>query len=261
LFVLRRLLLKIINQLQHQLEEGDWYPQLLNFLLGFVCRYDVSAELHESDFFETGTGNCRLMSQLCIKLSGTVAVWRKLVAPWTEYVAQALWSGTKSRHGDNSVVPTRLTQRRRTEAKGKVWTSRVKFSKVDHLCRGCGKRLVEGRTHCGQCAVSSATERLIDAARVGRQTANGPEAQLKRTNTQRQNALAQHSWKPSDQPPLADREVLFREDSTTSCLDLGISYWSTNLRFALVRWPPSRGLSAASEAMASTCEFDRSFAN
>jgi hypothetical protein len=41
---------------------------------------------------------------------------------------------------------------------------------------------------------------MLDAARIGRQTANGPEAQLKRANTQRKNALAQHAWKPSDQP-------------------------------------------------------------
>ena len=41
---------------------------------------------------------------------------------------------------------------------------------------------------------------MLDAARIGRQTANGPEAQLKRAETQRQNALAQHSWKESDQP-------------------------------------------------------------
>jgi hypothetical protein len=41
---------------------------------------------------------------------------------------------------------------------------------------------------------------MIDAARIGRETANGPAAQLKRANTQCKNALAQHSWKPSDQP-------------------------------------------------------------
>lgn len=29
---------------------------------------------------------------------------------------------------------------------------------------------------------------------------NSPEAQLKRANKQRQNALAQHAWKPSEQP-------------------------------------------------------------
>jgi CRISPR-associated endonuclease Cas1 len=171
-------------------------PQIETWLLNWI----TSEPLRRSDFFETGTGNCRLMSQLCIKLSGTSAVWRKLVAPWAEYVAQALWSGTKSRHGDHPVVPTRLTQRRRTESRGKIWTPRVKSTKADHLCRGCGKRIIEGRTHCGQCAVSNATERFIDAARVGRQTANGPKAQLKRSDTQRRNALAQHAWKPSDQP-------------------------------------------------------------
>jgi CRISPR-associated endonuclease Cas1 len=171
-------------------------PQIEAWLLNWIG----SEPLRRSDFFETGTGNSRLMSQLCIKLGGTASVWRKLIEPWAEYVGQALWSGTKSRHGDNSVLPTRLTQQRRTEAKGKVWTGMVKFSKADHVCRGCGKRIIEGRTHCGECAVTSATERLIDAARVGRQTANSPEAQLKRANTQRQNALAQHAWKPSEQP-------------------------------------------------------------
>jgi len=170
-------------------------PQIETWLLNWIG----NEPLRRSDFFETGIGNCRLMSQLCIKLSGTAAVWRKLVAPWAEYVAQALRS-TKSRHGDNSVVSTRFTQQRRTEAKGKAWTLRVKFSKADYLCRGCGKRMIGGRTHCSQCAVSSATERLIDAARVGRRTANSPEAQLKRASMQRQNALAQHAWKPSDLP-------------------------------------------------------------
>ena len=41
---------------------------------------------------------------------------------------------------------------------------------------------------------------MLGAAGIGRQTANGPEAQGKRANTQRKNALAQHAWKSSDQP-------------------------------------------------------------
>src|ERR1700750_2108439 len=40
----------------------------------------------------------------------------------------------------------------------------------------------------------------LDVARIGRQSANGPEAQEKRAHTQRRNAVAQHSWKASDQP-------------------------------------------------------------
>jgi len=41
---------------------------------------------------------------------------------------------------------------------------------------------------------------MLRAARIGRLTANGPEAQAKRTTKARTNALAQHSWKESDQP-------------------------------------------------------------
>jgi hypothetical protein len=41
---------------------------------------------------------------------------------------------------------------------------------------------------------------MLDAAKIGRQTANSAEGQLKRANTQRKNALAQHAWKSSDQP-------------------------------------------------------------
>jgi hypothetical protein len=171
-------------------------PQIEAWLLNWIA----SEPLRRSDFFETATGNCRLMSHLCTKLSGTSSVWGKLVAPWAEYVARALSTATKSGREWNSTPPTRLTQQHRTEAKGKVWTPSVKFSKADHLCRGCGKRILDGRTQCGKCAVSDSTERLVKAAAIGRQTANGPEAQLKRAKTQRQNALAQHSWNASDQP-------------------------------------------------------------
>ena len=171
-------------------------PQIEAWLLNWIA----SEPFRRSDFFETGTGNCRLMSQLCTKLSGTTSVWAKLVAPWAEYVARALSTATKSRRACNSAPPTRLTQRHRTEAKGKVWTPSVRFSKSDHLCRGCGKAIQDGRTNCAACAVGDATKNMLDAALIGRQTANGPEAQEKRAHTQRKNALAQHAWKLSDQP-------------------------------------------------------------
>ncbi len=55
--------------------------------------------------------------------------------------------------------------------------------------------------NCANCAVDNATTNMVAAALVGRQTAQSPEAQLKRANTQRKNALAQHAWKPSENPP------------------------------------------------------------
>ena len=48
---------------------------------------------------------------------------------------------------------------------------------------------------------------MLDAARIGRETANGPEAQMRRATTQRKNALAQHAWKPSDQPAWLTEKV------------------------------------------------------
>jgi hypothetical protein len=41
---------------------------------------------------------------------------------------------------------------------------------------------------------------MLEAARIGRLTANAPEAQKKGAIKARTNVLAQHSWKESDQP-------------------------------------------------------------
>jgi hypothetical protein len=48
---------------------------------------------------------------------------------------------------------------------------------------------------------------MLEAARIGRLTANGPEAQRKRAIKARVNALAQHSWKESDQPAWLTEKV------------------------------------------------------
>jgi CRISPR-associated endonuclease Cas1 len=50
--------------------------------------------LRRADFFETATGNCRLMTHLCAWLSETAPTWGKLIAPWAEYVARTLWATT-----------------------------------------------------------------------------------------------------------------------------------------------------------------------
>ena len=171
-------------------------PEIEMWLLNWIS----SEPLRRSDFFETGSGNCRLVSGLCKKLNDTCSVWRKLVAPWAEYVAQALWTASKRKHHSDLIRPTRLTQKRRTEAKGGVWTPRIRHPKSEHLCPGCGKTIQDGRTNCVRCAVDDATQNMLDATKIGRETANSPEAQLKRANTQRKNALAQHAWNSSDQP-------------------------------------------------------------
>ena len=168
-------------------------PSIEAWLLHWITR----ETLRRSDFFETGSGNCRLRSGICSQLSETAPTWGRLVAPWAEYLAHTLWSG---RSGSDSPA-TRLTQRHKREAKGRAsLPPAIPVPKREHLCRGCGKAIESGRVNCACCAVDDATKNMLDAARIGRQTANGPEAQAKRAIKARKNALAQHSWKESDQP-------------------------------------------------------------
>ena len=41
---------------------------------------------------------------------------------------------------------------------------------------------------------------MLEAAQVGRVAANTPEANAKRTATQRKNTIARNSWNPVNQP-------------------------------------------------------------
>jgi CRISPR-associated endonuclease Cas1 len=204
-------------------------PDVERWLLDWIA----SEPLRRADFFETATGNCRLMASMCTKLSATAPAWRKLVAPWAEYVTRELWAGTKSGRARNSVPPTRLTQQRRTEAKGRIWKTTVESPKADHLCRGCGKTITNGRIHCAKCAVSAATERLIDAARSGRVAGHTPEALAKEAQTQRQHAQARSAWPPARQPAWLTVQVylqkiqplLARMSSSAIASRIGVSRW------------------------------------
>jgi CRISPR-associated endonuclease Cas1 len=171
-------------------------PDVESWLVSWIMR----EPLRRGDFFETATGNCRLMSHLCTRLAETTSTWGKLVAPWAEYVARTLSAEAKSGRTRNSVPPTRLTQQRRTEAKGKVWTATVKAPKTDHLCRGCGKTITNGRTNCADCAIGEARERLVSAAILGRVAARTPQARAKHVVTRRRHAQACSVWDASKQP-------------------------------------------------------------
>jgi CRISPR-associated endonuclease Cas1 len=154
--------------------------------------------LSRSWFIEQPDGNCRLSAEFASRLAETAPVWGRAVAPVAEWVAREFW---KTIRKPDAPFATRLTQNNKREAKGALpLPSTMSAPRRDNLCRACGKTIQDGRTNCVRCAVDDATKNMLDAARIGRQTANGPEAQLKRANTQRNNALAQHSWKASDQP-------------------------------------------------------------
>jgi len=170
-------------------------PQVDAYVLDWIVREPLKRQW----FFEQSDGNCRLMAAFTAQLSETTPMWGRAVAPFAEWVTRALWSSS-AKLARESAPSTRLTQRFKREAKGAPpLPSSIRAPRRDNICRGCGKTIQDGRANCGTCAVGDATKNMIDAARIGRQTANSPEAQLKRAVTQRKNALAQHAWKPSDQ--------------------------------------------------------------
>lgn len=171
-------------------------PQVDRYVLDWIMQQPLLRDW----LFEQRDGNCRLMATFAVRLSETAPMWARAVAPMAEWVARELWSRQR-KPANNIAPPTRLTQRHKREAKGTPsFPVPERAPRPQTLCRGCGREIEAGRTHCAQCAVSVATERLVVAARAGRAVAHTPGAEARRSETQRRQATARFAWRASDQP-------------------------------------------------------------
>ncbi len=171
-------------------------PEVDAWVLDWITR----EPLKRAWFFEESPGNCRLRSDLAIRLSETAPMWARAVAPVAEWVARQLWSG---RQKDSRVKgpATRLTQSRKREAKGIECTPEIKPVAQPHsVCRTCGKSIVTGRSFCAACAVPRATENILEAARAARPATHSVEARAKRADTVRKRRKEQSVWSPASQP-------------------------------------------------------------
>jgi CRISPR-associated endonuclease Cas1 len=206
----------------------------------FVLHWLQSEHLRKSDFWEDRNGNCRIASSLAIKLCETSATWRRLVAPVAEYVAQELWSSvskaTSKAKLTRQLIATRLTQRNKREVKGSEVPG-VKRPKPEHVCSGCGKAIRPERHHCANCAVDGATERLVNAARIGRVAARTPEARARHAESERRHANERSSWNASNQPVWLTAE-LFSEKIQP--LLAGVPTSAIRSRIGVSRWYASR---------------------
>ncbi|PYV52746.1 MAG: CRISPR-associated endonuclease Cas1 [Acidobacteria bacterium] len=199
----------------------------------YVLDWILSQPLRREWFFERRDGNCRLMAQFASRLAETAQAWSHAVGPVAEWVAQQLWP-TSRRRTQSNLPPTRLTQSHRREAKGIASAPIVPASpRVENLCRGCGKTIRDGRTHCANCAVTSATERFVNAARIGRVAARSPEARARHAESERHHANARSSWDASSQPAWLTSEVFSQKvepllaDISASAIRsrIGVSRW------------------------------------
>jgi ribosome-binding protein aMBF1 (putative translation factor) len=118
-------------------------------------------------------------------------------------------------------LPTAFMFRRRNE------------TQPHRACPGCGKDINAEVTRCRQCAIEGATQRLADAARLGRVASRTPAARAKQSATQRQQARARSSWTASSQPAWLTMEVyseriqplLAAMSSSSIASKIGASRW------------------------------------
>jgi CRISPR-associated endonuclease Cas1 len=206
----------------------------------FVLNWLQSEPLRKSDFWEDRNGNCRIASSLAIKLCETSDTWRRLVAPVAEYVAQEIWSSvskpTSTPKLARQLIATRLTQQNKREAKGSN-VPEVKRPKPQHVCGGCGKPINTEQHHCATCAIDGATERLRNAARLGRMAARSPEARAKHVASRRRHAEACSEWDASKQPDWLTSEVFSQRIQP---LLAGVPTSVIRSRIGVSRWYASR---------------------
>jgi hypothetical protein len=182
-------------------------PQVDAYLLDWI----LTEPLKRQWFFEQADGNCRLTAPFTAQLSETAPMWGRGVAPFAEWVTRAL-STSSAKLIREPAPPTRLTQRTKREVQGaSPLPTPIEAPRRDNLCPQCGRTIKPESGKCIRCAVGDATKNMLDAAKIGRQTANSPEARAKRAITNRKNALAQHAWRPSDQPSWLTLELFTRK--------------------------------------------------
>jgi CRISPR-associated endonuclease Cas1 len=176
----------------------------------FVLNWLQSEPFRKSDFSEDRNGNCRLGSDLAIRLSETADTWRKFVAPVAEYVAQEFWSSISkpASRVARQRLATRLTQRNKREVKGSDIPS-VKVPKLDSVCRGCGAATQGGR-HCSKCGREVSREKLIELAKIGRVAAQNPKSRRKHSETQKRHEAAKRAWGASPRSDWPDANTYIR---------------------------------------------------
>jgi CRISPR-associated endonuclease Cas1 len=178
-------------------------PQVDGFLLDWITREPLKREW----FFEQRDGNCRLMAALAVRLSETAPTWGRAVAPIAEWVAQSLWNSARKPARQDQSLPTRLTQRRRSEGRGKQFVLNTKTaSHPDKICPGCGATTRLGR-NCPKCGREISREKLIELAKVGRQAAQSAESRRKHSATQRRHETAKRAWRSSPKPAWPDENT------------------------------------------------------
>jgi len=159
----------------------------------------TSQPLRRQWFFEQSDGNCRLMGEFAVRLSETATMWRRAVAPIAEWVAQAFWNAPNTAN-KKSVVPTRLTGRRRSEGRGNTFEPRSdSVPRRMKICEVCGADGVQNR-YCRSCAVEVSRETMARVALMGHAKPKSKKTKARISKALSDHAVANTWWDPSSLP-------------------------------------------------------------
>ncbi len=182
-------------------------PQIDAYVLDWITRQLLKRDW----FFEQRDGNCRLMASVAVKLSETASTWGRAVAPVTEWVAQALWSPPPRSAHKKQFVPTRLTQRRRTEGRGrKVGAIANHVPRQAKICEVCGAEGVRNR-YCPSCAVEVSREYMAQVALIGHAKPKTPRVKARISKALSDHAVANTWWTPSSLPAWLNEECYVQQ--------------------------------------------------
>jgi CRISPR-associated endonuclease Cas1 len=172
------------------------------YLVDWITRQPLKRQW----FFEQRDGNCRLMGDFAARLSETAKMWRRAVAPVAEWVAQAFWSTHHKSGKSVQSVPTPLTQRRRSEGRGKVFEVRASAAPSQvRICEVCGAEGVKNR-YCRSCAVDASRETMAQVALMGHAKPKSKKTKAHISKTLSDHAVANSWWDPSSLPNWLNEE-------------------------------------------------------
>jgi CRISPR-associated endonuclease Cas1 len=166
----------------------------------FVLNWLQTEPFRKADFWEDKNGTCRLMSHLCAKLCETSPIWRRAVSPVAEWIAQALWSSAGRSTSKEPTLPTRLTQRRRSEGRGnKFAMGSNPLPRWSTMCEVCGAEGVKNR-YCQSCAVEVSRENMAQVALIGQARPKTQRVKARISKTISDHAVANTWWDPKTLP-------------------------------------------------------------
>jgi CRISPR-associated endonuclease Cas1 len=173
-------------------------PKIDAYVLDWITR----TPLKRSWFFEQPDGTCRLTASLTIQLSETASTWAREVAPVVEWYAAALSHSLS--HKGVPAASTRLTQRKRFEAKGREVPEIKPATKQHSACESCGAIITPGYRFCGNCAKIESGKRIAAVQAKGKTAAATPEVAAVKSAKMLQHRKAIAAWNVTDMPSWLD---------------------------------------------------------